>query len=111
MSDFSNEESVRLRLTYSAEDLKLLNVTLVGSALHCGTDNLVVFSLRNETRFECGAGDEILRVECRFHGVTGQDERDQCVYQCPCFNRAPCEIDLIIFSYSEDRKFCDAIKN
>ena len=88
--------------------LKFLNVTLVGSDLHCGTDNLVVFSLHNETRLECGAGDEILRVECRFHGVTGQDERDHCNYQCPCFNRAPCEIDVVLRSYDQSQ-ICEIV--
>ena len=97
LSLFSREKDIRFLLTYSARELGNLDLTIIGSNLHCGSDNLYLFSRRKETGLKCESNSNALHAECNLRNVTTRETKEYCRYNCPCFNIVPCRIDIMFY--------------
>ena len=97
---------MRFRLSYFFNEFDVFNLTIVGSNLRCGTDDLYVFAQRKETGFTCSPNENSLYKECQLYNITTVDKREYCSYNCYCASISPCDVDVILWS-NGDEKFCE----
>ena len=104
---FSNKKDVRLRLSYYTQQVfDVLNVTVIGSNLNCGTEDMYVGAQLKNTGFTCSPNTHSLYSECTLRSVGTVNGRRRCDYSCICDNNVPCDIDILLWLHGKE-EFCE----
>ena len=102
----SKTKDVRFRISYFFNELDVFNLTVIGSNLQCGTDNMYVLAQRKGNGFSCSPNENSLYTECQLYNTTTVDSREYCRYNCYCANIYLCDVDVIMW-LNGDEEFCE----
>ena len=101
---FSHSGRVTLKFTYTEDPVDPLPLTLIGYNLTCSKPNDLTLAYKDNVASEC------TRVtECGLVSEAVVDNRDNCHFECRCFDFEPCEIYISVTQH-QGRVLCDIVR-